>query len=454
MPGPRYRITNESFVSGESRKQEMAERTGSLLGCALVALTLVLVGTCAAVPAGSMEAAGQEQLRPGDWPEWRGPNRDGISTESGWQTAWPEGGPEVMWEASVGMGYSSVSVVGGRVYTMGYVDANDIVWCLDADTGGEIWKHTYPSKKGRYPGPRATPTVDGDLVFTLSLEGKLFCLNAADGSVRWQVDVKEFGAKQTKIRVRWGFSSSPLVLGDLVILDVGKVLAFERDKGTLRWQCGEEEAGCSSAVVVGFGGKTYVTSFNPYGLILVDAANGKEFARHEWPDPHGGLKVATPIVADDRIFISTCKNNKGHETIGLFEVNEDGLKLLVKNSNIGTHVASCVLWGGYLYGFDGYLSAKGSLKCLDFDTLEVKWAQEGLKVGSLMVADGKLIILCGDGNLICAEASPVGFKQLAGAKVLSGKCWTQPVLIGGRIYCRDNDGKLVCLDVKGVGHDN
>ena len=429
----------------------MAERISGLLGYGLISLVSVLAAMCARASADGMDATAQCPLRP-QWPQWRGANRDGVSTESGWQTQWPEGGPEVAWKASVGIGYSAVSVVGGRIYTMGNVGANDIVWCLDANTGKEIWRHTYPSKKGTYPGPRATPTVDGDLVFTLSLAGKLFCLNAADGTVRWQADVKDFGARQTKIRIPWGFASSPLVLGDLVILDVGKVLAFERDTGTLRWQCGQEESGCSSPVAVSFGEKTYVTSFNPYGLMLVDGASGKEFARYEWPDPHGGLKIVTPIVSEDRMFISTCKNDEGNETAGLFEINKDGLKLLVKNRNIGTHVASCVLWKGHLYGFDGYLNTKGNLTCLDFNTLEVKWTQEGLKVGSLMVADGKLTVMCGDGNLVCAEASSAGFKQLASVKVLDGPCWTQPVLVGGRIYCRNHEGKLVCLDVRRSGN--
>jgi len=392
--------------------------------------------------------AGQVLSSSADWPGWRGPRRDGISMETAWRSDWPDAGPVVLWEAAVGIGYSSVAVVGARLYTMGNMDDTDIVWCLDADTGKELWRHTYPCKKGDYPGPRMTPTVDGDLVFTLSREGQLYCLNAADGSVRWHNNITDFGAWRTKFGIQWGFSCSPLVLGDLLILDVGTVLAFDKNNGTLAWKSGTDEAGCSSPVALRFNGATYVTSFNAYGLALIDTAGGKEFARYEWPDPHGGLKVATPIAAGDKIFISTCANDKGHHTAGLFQVTAAGLKPLVKNSNIGTHVATCVLWKGYLYGFDGMLNRKGSLKCIDFETLEVKWARDGLKVGSLMIADGKLIVMCGDGTLICAEASPTGFRQLAAAKVLTRTCWTCPVLAAGRIYCRNHDGKLICLDVR------
>ena len=378
------------------------------------------------------------------WPGWRGPRRDGVSRETGWESKWPAGGPGLLWEAAVGVGYSSMAVVGGQLYTMGNIDDVDVVWCLDAASGKEVWRHEYACKKGRYPGPRMTPTVDGQWVYTLGREGQLFCLSEGDGSVKWSVDITELGAKQTKYR--WGFSCSPLVWGNLLILDVGKVLALEKKTGELKWESGNEEAACSSPVAFEVGGSTYVTSFDTYGLALVDVARGKESARYKWPDPHGGLKVATPIVAGDKVFISSCRA-EGHNTTGLFQVAGGKLKPLVVNSNIETHVTSCVLWQGYLYGFDGMLGARGKLKCLDFETLEVKWAEGGLKVGSLMVADGKLLALAGDGTLICAKAGAAGYEEISRAKVLEGTCWTCPVLADGRVYCRNHAGRLVCLDV-------
>ena len=425
----------------------MTKRIKRSLEREIFSLIITLLAISTPASADNMLNSKQNQHGSTDWPQWRGPNRDGVSTETGWQTNWPVEGPKLIWETSVGIGYSSVSVVDNLLYTMGYIDSNDIVWCLDAGTGKEIWKHAYPNKKGTYPGPRMTPTVDEDIVFTLSLDGKLFCLNAMDGTVRWENNIKNFGVNQSGLRIPFGLACSPLVLDKLLILDVGKVLAFNKNSGKLTWQYGQEEAGCSSPVAINFHDTTYVTSFNPYGLMLVDVAQGREFDSYEWPDPRGGLKVVTPIVSDDKIFISTCHNKEGHETAGLFKITKNGLKLLAQNSNIGTHVANCVLWNSYLYGFDGMLNRKGSLMCLDFNTLEVKWEQKGLKVGSLMVADGKLIVLCGDGKLICAEALPEKFEQLACAKVLSGTCWTYPVLVGGRIYCRNHAGKLVCLDV-------
>jgi outer membrane protein assembly factor BamB len=381
-----------------------------------------------------------------EWPGWRGPNRDGVSNETGLQTTWPEGGPKVMWEASVGTGYSSVAVAGKQVYTLGNVKDSGIVWCLNADTGKEIWRYTYSNESGKYPVPRMTPTLDGDRVFILTRAGELYCLNKMNGTICWQKNVKDYGARQNMNEL--GFSCSPLVFGDLLILDVGTIMAFNKNSGNLAWQCGEDRAGFSSPMAVAYNGQTFVSCFNDYGLILVHIETGKEFARVEWPEPHEGLKVATPIISADKIFISSCHNKEGLPTAGLFQIHPGGLKPLVKNSNIGTHIMTCVLWQGHLYGFDGMLNQNGSLMCLDFETLEVKWSQSGFKVGSVIVVGDKIIVLCGNGNLICTEATPTGFKQLGQAKVLSGKCWTVPVFNDGRIYCRNYRGRLLCLDVR------
>ena len=380
-----------------------------------------------------------------DWPDWRGLNRDGVSGETNWQTSWPESGPKIMWQAAVGTGYSSVTVVDGRLYTMGKINDNVITWCIDTNTGNEIWKHEHPGQPGKYPVPRMTPTVDVDLIFTLTREGQLYALNKVNGAIRWQVNVKNYGALQNENEL--GFSCSPLVLGDLLILDVGTILAFEKNSGKLTWQSDQNRAGFSSPIAVKFEGVTYVTSFNDYGLTLTNGATGKTFAKHEWKENHQGLKVATPIISAGKIFISSCQNSEKLPTAGLFQIHAKKLVPLVQNSNIGTHITTCVLWQGHLYGFDGMLSHRGALTCLDFETLEVKWTYEGFRTGSVIVVGGKLIILSGKGNLICAEATPAGFKKLAQSKILSGKCWTAPVFVDGRIYCRNYRGKLLCLDV-------
>jgi len=379
-----------------------------------------------------------------DWPQWRGPNLDGVSTESSWASTWPQEGPKILWRAEVGVGFSSCSVADGRVYTMGNRDDTDTVWCFDAATGKVLWTHKYASPKGSYPGPRMTPTVDGDSVYTLGRWGDLYCLGAKDGKVRWYKNVaKEYGARQTKYK--WGFACSPLVLGKLLILDLGKVLALEKESGKLVWSSGDDYAGYSSPAVMTFGGKKYVTSFNAYGFVLVDAAGGKELARYKWKT-EWLVNAATPIPVGDKIFISSGYNHG----CALLQVKGKELVPLYENKNMRNHCNSSVLYKGYLYGFDGQQGSRGRLVCLDFETGTVGWEKSGLRVGALMIAGGKIVAMLDKGDLLTAEASPDGYRELARAKVLKGKCWTYPVLSGGRIYCRSNvDGVLVCVDASG-----
>lgn len=373
-----------------------------------------------------------------DWHQWRGPNRDGISTEKGWLSVWPEGGPKVLWKTSVGTGYSTVSVSGGRVYTMGNSEKTDTVYCLDAKTGAEVWKHSYPcvAEGGGHPGTAATPTVDGKVVYTLSRDGDLFCLDADTGKVIWsKVLQKDFNAKAPG----WGFACSPLVLDNWLILDVGPTLALDKATGELVWKSKEYTPSYSSPFLFKFNGLRRLAVFPATGLVVLDAENGKELGMLPWkggPD----VNAVTPIVFSDKIFISS-----GYDTgCVLAQFSGDKLTTVWQNKNMRNHFNNCVLWEGHLYGFD-----ETTLKCLDFQTGEEKWSQRGLGKGSLMLADGKLIVMGDKGDLVIAEASPESFKEISRAKVLSGLCWTVPVLSGGKLYCRNEEGALVCLDVSG-----
>jgi outer membrane protein assembly factor BamB len=400
----------------------------------------LLVGGLAA-PAAAGEAAASST----DWPRWRGPSNDGISTETGWKTEWPKDGPKVLWKISVGQGFSSVAVVGGRVYTMGNAKDTDTVWCLDAATGKEIWTHRYACPKGGHPGSRMTPTVDGDRVFTLSREGQLFALAAADGKVLWSKDIKkDFGAKQTEHD--WGFASSPLVLGDKLILDVGKCLALEKATGKLIWSSGDDLSGFSSATLTEVGGVTYINCFTAFGLVLVDAKTGKEVARAPWETSYE-VNAASPIASGSKIFVSS-GYGKG---CGLFELKGSSLDLVYESKKMRNHCNSCVLLEGHVYGLDGQMGdGRGTLACLDFETGKEVWRQKGFPAGGLVAAGGKLVIMANGGDLVVADASPSGYKERARAKILDGQCWTAPVVSGGKIYCRSNEqGQLACVDVGG-----
>jgi len=374
-----------------------------------------------------------------DWPQWRGPKRTGISEETGWSTKWPADGPKRLWEANVGVGYASVSVSKGKLYTMGNVNEVDHVYCLDATSGKELWNHEYPCSSedpNGYPGTRCTPTVDGDRVYTVSREGQLFCLNAADGKVIWSKDFqKDFRATVPT----WGFAGSPLVEVNLLLAEVGgpgaSVVAFNKMTGAVVWKSGTDQAGYASLMPYDFGGQRCFAVFSKEHIVGRAMRGGTELWRHPWKTSYG-VNSATPIVEKDKVFISSGYNFGA--AVLQFSVRPP--KVVWQNKNMRNHVNSCVLWKDYVYGFDD-----NELRCLDFATGAVKWSEKGFGKGSLMVADGKLILYSENGKLGIAEATPERFKLLTSAQVLGGKStWAVPVLANGTIYCRSLE-KLVAL---------
>ena len=382
-----------------------------------------------------------------DWAQWRGPRRDGISHETGWQARWPEGGPKRLWRSQVGRGLAAVAIVNGRLYTLGHQQGNDIVWCLDAETGEVAWKHAYPCKlRFQYPGPVATPTVDGDRVYTHSREGDLLCLGARSGEVIWSKNVRqEF--KVPPQRPDYGNACSPLVLGRLLIVEVGApdglLVAFDKQSGNVVWRGSQGgQLSYSSPVAFELGGKQHVAAFHSFGLGVFDAASGKELWRYPWRT-HDRCSVATPVVSGDRIFISASYGKGG----ALLKFRQ--AKPLWQTREIMSHHATCVLWKGFLYGFHYDRKKAATLRCLDFETGEVKWTKGGMGNGTALLADGKLIVLGQRGDLAVARASPSGFEPISTTKVLGGLCWTAPVLCDGLLYCRNHPGDLVCLDLRG-----
>lgn len=383
-----------------------------------------------------------------DWPQWRGVNRDGLSTETGWQVSWPENGPAQLWRESVGEGYSGVSVVGERVYTVGNTEgilkSTDSVWCLDATTGKTVWKYSYSSKPGAYPGPRSTPTIDGDALFTLSRHGELFCLDVADGGVKWQKDLRNdcgIGDEPN----HWGLACSPLIVGDTVILDLGKVLVLNKTTGDLLFAMGDDAPGFSSPVLLEYGDDQLVTSFNGFGLVLYSLTTQKAVGRYEWP-AKWRANTLTPVVCGDRIFVSS-GYGKG---CALVQLKADGLSPVYRNDMLSSECHTPVLYEGHLYGVSGVQGRKGELLCMDVNTGELKWKREGFYVGGgVIIADGKIIHMEDKGQLVVAEASSSAYKELARATVLESYCWAPPVLANGRIYCRNSKGTIVCLDVRG-----
>jgi outer membrane protein assembly factor BamB len=374
----------------------------------------------------------------GDWPHWLGPTRDGISTERGWNV---EGAVEPLWSAELGLGYANVSISEGRLYTSGFDEEGeeDILWCLDPSTGEELWVHSYPARvMGTFHGggTLTTPSVDGDRVYVTNRFGRLFCLSAADGEVLWERDY----AEELELRINFhGCSSSPLVLENRLILCLsGVTAAVNKDGGTVIWQTEDSgDGGHANPVPFELLGVPSLATFNGKGLEVLARSDGERIQFHDFGHTSGGINAATPIVFGSRVFISAAYN-KG---AALIELGGDEPDFLWRCRKMRNKVSSCILWRDHFFGFD-----ESMLRCIDMEGKEV-WRVRGLGMGTLGMADGKLLILSSKGELIVAEANPEEFVELSRRKVLDGGVyWTPPVLLHGLIYCRNSLGSLVCLD--------
>jgi outer membrane protein assembly factor BamB len=375
-----------------------------------------------------------------DWPKFRGPDHNGISKETGWSANWPAEGPKKLWKAKVGIGFASFAVSNGKAYTVGNASDMDTVYCFDANTGAEIWKQSHPAKldpKYYEGGPSATPTVEGNRVFTFAKRGVARCFDATKGTVVWSKDL----AEELKAAMpTWGFAGSVLIDGELALFNVGSAgAALDKTSGKVVWSSGASESGYSSLVPFDSGGKRAIAMAIKQDVIALNVADGKELWRFPWKTQHD-VNAADPILSGEKVFISSGYGHGG----GVFNVSAKPPQKIWENKNMRNHFNSSVLWKGHLYGVD-----ENQLRCLVFESGEVKWTDKITGKGSLMLADGKLIVLGEKGELMVADASPDGFKPSARSQVLGGKCWTAPVLANGRIYCRNAAGDIVCVDVSG-----
>ncbi len=390
-----------------------------------------------------LAALAAANARATDWPQWRGPSRNGTSSEAV-TSRFPSQGPKVLWRAEAGVGFSSFSAAEGRVFTMGHSGEQDSVFCFDARTGKEVWKHSYDAELGdKYfeGGPTSTPVVSGDRVFALGRWGDVFCFDAATGKVVWSKNI----AKETKATIPdWGFAGSPLVQGGLLVLNVGENgTALDKSTGAIKWTSPSDQAAAySTPLPFKAGGASQVVMANAKGYYAVDVTSGKPQWFFKWVTRYG-VNAADPVIAGDQLFIST-GYSKG---CALIKPGAGEPAVVWQNRDLRTRMNPAVLMGGYVYGIDGDEGSKPEVKCLELATGKVMWKAPSPKGGGLMAAKDKLIILTGQGELSIAKAMPEAYTSLATAQVLKGKCWTAPVLANGTLYCRNSDGQVVALDM-------
>jgi outer membrane protein assembly factor BamB len=387
-------------------------------------------------------------LRAADWPQWQGPDRTGMSKETGLLKQWPANGPSVVWSSpNLGNGYGSVSVAGERIYLQGMSGGKSMVFALNRADGKGVWSKALGSAEtnDQGPGPRGTPTVDGDRLYVLTENGDLACLKT-DGTAVWQRNIlKDFGGRQ----LRWLISESPLVDGANVIVSPGGpgagMVKLDKMTGKTVWQSKNlsEPAGYSSAIIAEVGGvRTYLT-FTADAGVGVRASDGKLMFRY--PNAaNGTANITTPIFFDNKAFFTSAYGTGG----GLVDLTEQNGEVKAKEvyftRNMKNHHGGVVLFDGYLYGFDDTI-----LTCLKFATGERMWRDRSVGKGSLTFAEGNLYIQ-GENNVVgLAEASPTGYKEKGRFEIADKglPSWAHPVISGARLYVRNQD-TLMAYDIK------
>jgi outer membrane protein assembly factor BamB len=391
-----------------------------------------------------------QQAAPQDWFQWRGPNRDGISAETGLLQAWPKAGPPQVWRANgVGNGYSSFSTSGGRLYTLGARAGTEYVIALDRATGKKLWEtangRRYQNDRG--DGPRSTPTVEGDRLYVLGGSGDLTCLEAATGKKIWSINlVSKFGG----VNPYWGYSESPLVIGDRILVNAGgsraSIVAINKSDGATLWQQHNDGAGYSSPMLMRTGSLNQAIFFTDSRTLAVDPRDGRLLWSYN-KAANGTANIATPIVRGTRVFVSSDYGTGA----ALLEVRAAG-NIATANEvyftrDMRNHHASSVLVGDTLYGFSSSI-----LTALAFDTGKPVWRDRSVGKGSLIFADGRLYLYSENGVAGLAEASPAGYRE-HGRFTLPQQSglptWSHPMIAGGLLIIRDQDA-VYAYNVRGT----
>ena len=381
-----------------------------------------------------------------DWPQWRGPNRDGISPETGLLRSWPASGPRLVWKAQgLGEGYSNLAIAQGRIFTQGQRGRAQFVIALNKASGRKLWQtpagKSYRDSHGS--GPRSTPTVDGDRVFALSADGTLVCLETSTGNTVWSLNiVKKFGGRIPG----WGVSGSPLVDGNRVIVNPGgrgaSIVALDKRNGTVLWRALSDPPGYSSPIAVQVGGTRQIIVFTGRSAVGVQAETGNALWRYRRVS-NGTANIATPIFRDGHVFLSSdygtgCALLKLTSQNGFWRAAE-----VYFNRNMRNHYSSSVLVGDHLYGFSSSI-----LTAMHWKTGAVAWRDRSVGKGTVAYADGNLYLASEDGVVGLAEATPAGYREKSRFQISRSSVPMRavPVISGGRLYLRDQD-TLYCFDI-------
>ena len=385
---------------------------------------------------------------PAEWSQWRGANRDGISAEAGLLQDWPKSGPPLAWRANgAGNGYSSFSASNGRLYTLGARGSNEYVIAFDRATGKKVWEYLngrrYENDRG--DGPRSTPTVEGDRLYVLGGSGDLTCLETVTGKKIWSINiVSKFGG----VNPYWGYSESPLIVGDRILVNAGgrraSIVAIAKADGSTLWQQHSDGAGYSSPMLMKTGSLNQVIFFTESHTLAVDPRDGRLLWSYAKAN-NGTANIATPVVRGTRVFVSSDYGTGA----ALLDVRAAG-NLATANEvyftrDMRNHHASSVLVGDHLYGFSSSI-----LTALKFDTGQIAWRDRSVGKGSLIYADNRLYLYSEDGVVGLAEANPAAYREHGRFSIGQQgglPTWSHPIISGGLLIIRDQEN-VYAYDVK------
>lgn len=393
-----------------------------------------------------------------DWPQWRGPQRDGISKETGLLQEWKPEGPSLLWHAKdIGDGYSTPAVVGNRLYLMSNRGlADEFVEARDVANGDVVWstrvgKVGNPDQRPSYPGARSTTTVEGEVLYALGSDGDLACLELATGKIRWRKHLRrDFGGQYGE----WAYAESVLIDGDALICTPGgaeaTILALNKNSGEVIWKSaipGGDAAAYASVMAFEAGGVRQYVQFLGNGLVGVDAKTGAFLWRYDRTAKGSPANMATPVARDGHVYSGAPRSGGA-----LVKIVKDGEKFQAQeeyfDNKLPTAIGGAVLVGDQLYGTTGAV-----LVCADFDTGKVRWTDRSVGTGSVCFADGRLYLHGESGEVGLVEATPDGYRERGRFTPPDqpdrgkAKAWAYPVVSDGRLYVRDM-GSLWCFDVR------
>jgi outer membrane protein assembly factor BamB len=381
-----------------------------------------------------------------DWPQWRGPRRDGVSKETGLLKDWPANGPRLAWRISgTGDGYSSFAVAGGRLFTLGARQNTEYVFAFDAASGKKLWEVANGRRfnNDRGDGPRGTPTIEGDRVYVFGSSGDMTVLDPATGKVFWTQNLlQKYGGSN----INWGLSESPLVLSDRIIVTPGgrgaSIVALRKTDGSLIWKSQSDEPGYSSALLHPIGSIQQAVVFTAERALGVDVNDGRVLWSYNRV-ANRTANIATPIARGNHVFLSS-DYGTGAGLLAL-TASGNGIKAseVYFTNEMRNHHASSVLVGDYLYGFSSSI-----LTALHFETGKVAWRDRSVGKGSLVFADDRLYLFSENGVVGLAEANPQKYVEHGRFQLRTGNLptWSHPVVSGGKLFIRDQD-TLYAYDV-------